>query len=184
MKNKILIATKYINQTIFYKSIVFMIRENVGVILNINYDKYLTGARESIKESFDKINVKNYENHLRLGGLLGSPVICLHNVPKYGIELSPGLYESIAIKDIQEICIIPNACYKFYVGISGWDKKENQLQKEIAAGCWTSIPLNTKYLFNDIDKVEIWQEARKEYDKLSLEKININPNLYNKFTLN
>lgn len=179
MKN-LLIAAKHLNSifdndAFFNQSIVLMLGETTGLILNIKESPYLTDAMPSIIESFQSMHIPNIESilpNIRLGGPTSGPVICLHKIPDLGKEVLPGVYWTYKIEHIRQILVLPNNEYRLYVGSTTWEN-EDQLKKELYLGAWQQCECVEPLLFESSDKEKVWEKAKKEHDFQFWKKVGI-----------
>jgi len=78
-----------------------------------------------------------------------------------GVEVAPGLYLSASREILRQLLgkpDLPCRC-RFLVGYAGWGPK--QLDQELAASAWLTVPVNTNILF-DTPSDRIWEVAIRQ----------------------
>jgi putative transcriptional regulator len=116
----------------------------------------------------------NSDDVIYSGGPVKSPLAALHPFEKFSEKvLCPGVFVSVNPQYLAEI--VKNEKYRLYVGCVGW--QPGQLDIEIQAGGWISIPCEEKYVFYEETKQmyepNVWRKSIRHFGKLLWQKMGI-----------
>lgn len=178
-KSKILVSSKNIKDDFFEHSVILLLEEYGGVILNIKQHNYLTKALNTIVIALKGMNLASSVEYMlekiRLGGPATGPMICIHKIPNLGKEIIPGLYWTHSLEQVTQVLLMPQVDCRLYFGMCLWS--EGQLENEIKSGIWNVAPCKTEYVFNDGDRQNVWESINKDrifkfYEKIGIKKQN------------
>ena len=156
---KLLIASPKLDQTVFGRSVVYVIQDNedatVGVILN-------RPADENVKQAWQGMVGEDVKNGMiSIGGPIPGPVVALHqNQSAAEISLPNGIYTSASEGNLQFLAHQQDAPFHVFFGLSGW--QAGQLAEEVNNGNWLSVPQMDDLLFRN--STDLWSEALQRYE--------------------
>jgi putative transcriptional regulator len=150
-----LVASRYLRDPNFAKSVVLMIRHDddgaVGVVINRPADKTVREVWDSI--GFDPCD---REDLIYVGGPVPGPLVAVHGLEPYSErEVLPGVHVSMHRDAIDLIVRKMDQPLRLYSGHAGWGS--GQLESELAAGGWLSIEATKDEIFADHDS--IWKSV-------------------------
>ncbi len=150
-----LIASPYMLDPNFHRTVVLMVKHGehgaMGLVINRPLDKLLKDLWEEITGT-----ACDSEEPVHVGGPVPSSFMAVHT----DAELSegtiiPGLYLATSKSSIDQLVNQRYHKYKVFVGHSGWGP--NQLEREMEAGAWLTLPATQEHVFSDPG--EIWSLA-------------------------
>lgn len=156
---KFLIASPKLDQTEFARTVVYVFQDNedatVGVVLNCPAD-------DKVRQAWQGMVGKEPENGLiSIGGPIPGPVIAVHRNQKVAeINLPNGIFTSASQNSIEYLASQNEVPFHVFFGLTGW--QPGQLEAEVNAGQWVSIPVIEDLLFRS--SCELWHEALKAHE--------------------
>ena len=171
---QLLIASPYLTDSNFFRSVVFMVRHDaegaLGVVVNRPGGQRLPDAFTELLGRAPKRNDAIY-----LGGPVNGPLVGLHNLSGMGdpadIDISNGGSAEIWITaDEDHLRVLVDRTdikARFIARYSGWGP--SQLDQEIEAGGWLVAPCNEAILFGDHESS--WETAIKRLGHDILSKV-------------
>lgn len=163
-KGKLLISKPFLHDPYFKRSVVFLTEHNkdgtVGFILNKPVDI-------SINEAVDEF--PEFNSKLYIGGpVQRDSLYYLHTMGNTicdSVEVAKGIYwggNFEVLKVMIESNKISKNELKFFMGYSGWDKK--QLEKEMKNDSWIVAPAKVEHIIGD-DPGNLWSNVLKSFGK-------------------
>lgn len=164
MIGKILVASTEIKDDLFKKSVVLITQHDasgtLGLILNRKTSHELNKVWSEVS---DGAISKKTNRFLMLGGPVRGPLAALLVNPSFGeIQVAENLWYSCGTdnlislgnaEDTEQYCI--------YTGFAAW--RPDQLKNEICRGAWHITNCNNDFVFNDLDALDAWKLAGKQY---------------------
>ena len=153
IEGKCLIASPYLEDPNFFRSVVFIVRhdesEAFGVLINRPTDQKLN----PILEELCHVDCSQ-ELPIFHGGPVEGPILALHdNEPLGDITCIPGVYLSSSESHLVQLAKESNVRVRVFAGYSGWGP--GQLDEELAAGGWLVAEITADELFGPCN--EIWE---------------------------
>lgn len=146
-----LVASRYLRDPNFVKSVVLMIRHDdegaVGVVINRPADK-------SVREVWEKIGYDpcDREDHIFVGGPVPGPLIAVHTLEPFSErEVLPNVHVAMHRDAIDVIVRKKNIPLRLYSGHAGWGS--GQLEGELEAGGWLTTEATRDEIFGDHETV-------------------------------
>jgi putative transcriptional regulator len=158
----LLLAVPQLNDPNFNRSVVLLVENqehgSVGLVLNQATDFKVDEVMESLSCSWQGPKVDCIWN----GGpvlkeqcwILHEKALCdLYPAP---VEVSPGIYLSGTLDQLEPLSEHPPPKIKFFLGSSGWG--ENQLETEIAQGWWLTLEVDPDLVFKTKSS-QLWEKS-------------------------
>jgi putative transcriptional regulator len=146
-----LVASRYLNDPNFLKSVVLMIRHDdegaIGVVINRPADK-------TIREVWDKLGYDacEREDAIYVGGPVPGPLIAVHTLEPFSErEVLPDVHVAMHRDAIDVIVRKKNIPLRLYSGHAGWSG--GQLEGELEAGGWLTTEATREEIFGDHETV-------------------------------
>lgn len=164
LKNKLLIKTPDLDDSIFSKSVAYIFEDNdngsMGIVINKPMDNIsLANILDHLEIPFDNPDFNNYPI-LRGGPVAREHGFIIHREKMLGQGLVADPANNIIISaSKQDLITFPQASYTdmlITLGYAGWSK--GQLWEEIKDDAWLVAPLDVKILF-DIPYENRWNAA-------------------------
>lgn len=146
-----LVASRYLRDPNFAKSVVLMIRHDddgaLGVVINRPADK-------TVREVWDAIGFDpcNREELVYIGGPVPGPLIALHTLEPFSErEVIHGVHVAMHRDAIDLIVRKQGQRIRLFSGHSGWG--QGQLEGELEAGGWLTTEATKDEIFAEPDSV-------------------------------
>ncbi|MFM7116274.1 MAG: YqgE/AlgH family protein [Planctomycetota bacterium] len=139
----------------FFRSVVLIFQHDpegaAGLILNRQLPISLA---EVAKEAMQLEG--EFEQALFWGGPVEGPLMALHDsLALAEMQVLPGVFFSMQRQNIQALLERKNAVLRIFTGYSGWGSQ--QLQDELKAGGWLSLPGSEELVFGDPEL--LWRQV-------------------------
>ena len=163
LKNKLLIKTPDLDDSIFSKSVAYIFEDNdngsMGIIINKPMEITLANILEHLEIPADNPEFNDYPV-LRGGPVAPEHGFIIHREKMLGQGLLTDPNNNIVISaSKQDLITFPQSSFSNMIitlGYSGWSK--GQLWEEIKEDSWLVAPLDVKILF-DIPYEDRWNAA-------------------------
>lgn len=163
-KGNVLVAEPFMQDEYFKRSVVYICDNNsdgtVGFILNEPLDLRLS---EVIREEL------SFDAQLYLGGPVeAESLFFIHQCAdlKDSLEVSEGIFWSGDFEMLKELILLGKIApheLRFFLGYSGWDKK--QLKDELKNESWLIGKIQKETLFDTNDSSNLWKNILKQMGK-------------------
>ncbi len=158
LKAQLLVAIPQLPDTNFYRTVVLMIQHDekgaFGVVLNRPTDM-------TIGEIWDRVMDQPCENEelVNLGGPVEGPLLAVHTDPECSEgEVMPGVYVATDRDLLSQLIKQLDCSMRVFSGYSGWGG--GQLEGELEAGGWLTLPARREYIFHD--DADLWKTVVAE----------------------
>lgn len=158
LQGQLLIAAPSLIDPNFFRTVIFMVQHTaegaLGVVLNRP-----TGT--AIREAWEQVGHSPClrEDVLHHGGPCEGPLMVVHTCEEISnSQVKPGLFFSTEKDDVEQVINTGEGQARFFVGYAGWSA--GQLESELAAGSWVTLPATTEHLFND--DIHLWENATRQ----------------------
>lgn len=170
LKGQFLVASPYLPDGNFYRSLVLMVQHDeegaLGLLLN-------RPTNQQLSEVWSKITSLPCDADLPIfsGGPCEGPLMAVHELAEYGEEeICEGVYFASQRDNLLAIVAQDQREYRIFSGYSGWGG--GQLEGELKAGGWLVVPANADLVFADSE--HIWQDVVHEIgDEILLDSLDI-----------
>jgi putative transcriptional regulator len=169
LDGKLLIASPRLKDHFLAEAVVLIMHhdeeEALGVILN-----RLTP--ETVGEFWEQVSEDpcDCQSPVHLGGPSDGPVIALHTAPRGDqVSIVPGVFLAVDRDDLDELVRDEEAMFRLFVGTARWES--SQLQEELDAGVWLTLPAARPLLFGEPE--DLWREALREHGRSFLESVGV-----------
>ncbi|QDS86501.1 hypothetical protein EC9_06650 [Rosistilla ulvae] len=157
MNGKFLLASPYLPDSNFQRTVVFMVKHDVdgalGLILTRPSDLQLQQLLESTMGS-----TALREDLVYLGGPVEGPLCALHEDANLAdLDCEGGLFVSSEQESIILLANRPQARVRFFAGYSGWGP--GQLEAELQYGGWLICDATADEVFGDFEP--LWESLVK-----------------------
>ncbi len=158
LEGKLLVAAPQMRDPRFERSVILMMHHDdagaFGVVLNRRIDETVAGLWEKLGETACGIDCQ-----LNMGGPVSGPIIAIHGLPSAAeFEVPPGVFVAEQKRHIRELVHHPDVPLRVYVGHVGWEP--GQLENEIVAGHWLTLPAKAEHVFNNDE--DLWVTATRQ----------------------
>lgn len=149
LEGQLLVASPELNDPNFAKSVVLMIHHNdegaFGLVLT-------QPTNVTVAQVWDKVSESKCRaiDAIHRGGPVEGPLMALHgNAEIGGNDVLPGVFYTVAASHLDQLVSTNAQPARYFVGYSGWGA--GQLEGELEAGGWLTIPARPEDLFQDAD---------------------------------
>lgn len=165
LQGQLLIASPQLLDPNFVKTVVLLIQHSdqgaLGVVLNRPTSKKV---RELWKEVGDA--PCNSDEPVCLGGPVSGPLMAVHTNQFFAeIEILPGVFFAARRKHLDALVLQEDDPLKIFFGHAGWGP--GQLDNEIRAGGWRTLPATAEYIF--YDGQDLWEKVFKQVARSTLQ---------------
>ncbi len=167
LQGQLLIASPQLLDPNFVKTVVLMIQHSeqgaLGVVLNRPTSKRV---KELWKEIGDAPCVS--DEHVCLGGPVSGPLIAVHANQFFAeMEILPGVFFAAKREHLDGLVLQQDDPLRVFFGHAGWGP--GQLDSEIQAGGWLTMPATSEYVFYGGD--DLWEKVSRQAARVSLQSI-------------
>jgi putative transcriptional regulator len=165
LQGHLLIASPQLLDPNFVKTVVLLIRHTeegaFGVVINRPTSKTVGELWKDVSEAeCDSIEP------VYLGGPVSGPLIALHSSESLAeITVLPEVFVAATKEHLDELVRGEGHSFKVLVGNAGW--APGQLEGELEAGGWLTLPATAEYVFYDGE--DLWDRACKQSGRSVLE---------------
>lgn len=157
LKGHFLIASPRLADTNFYRSVVLMIQHDehgaFGVVLNRPATNSVADVMRMVDEAPCQL-----DDPVFIGGPVGGPLTALHSNEVRGeVQVAPEVFFASAKEIILDLVNGPEQPLRLFVGYSGWGA--GQLEQEMKAGGWLTLPASRELVFSDFD--DVWNRVSR-----------------------
>jgi putative transcriptional regulator len=165
LKGHLLVASPHLGDSNFSHTVVLMVQHDadgaLGLVLN-------RPSGRLIRDVWKDLTGRDSESDspIFIGGPLEGPLMAVHTLQRCADnEIVPGLWFATHRDHLHEIVDDTVHPYRLFSGYSGWG--EGQLDGEMKAGGWLTIPATARHVFADDDEY-LWQQVTHQigYDIL------------------
>ena len=158
LQSHLLVAVPHLPDSNFYRSVVLLIHHDeegaYGVILNRPSEIRLKDVWEQIANRPCHSSCPIY-----VGGPVEGPLIALHTDERLAEStVLPGLHVSTQRDSLNAIVEKDDSPFRLFSGYAGWG--QGQLESELAAGGWLSMPASLDLVFANVD--DLWRRVADE----------------------
>ena len=158
LKSHLLAASPKLPDSNFYRSVVLLVQHDengaLGVILNRPTDVTVADVWEKVaEEPCESLEV------IRIGGPVQGPLMAIHSqMSCCETQILPGVYFATQRDYLNQIVRQKSRPFLLFSGYAGWGA--GQLEHELAAGGWLTLPATEDLIFFDAE--ELWERVVKE----------------------
>jgi putative transcriptional regulator len=138
----------------FFRSVVLIFQHDeegaAGLVLNRQLPVLVKDvAREALELEGD------FSDSLFWGGPVEGPLMALHRFPAAAeLQVAPGLFFSMQKHNLQALLERRDQAFRIFSGYAGWGV--GQLESELEAGGWLSLPAKSDQVFAQPDSLWQW----------------------------
>ncbi len=159
LQSQLLIADPHLPDSNFFRSVVLMIKHDdegaFGVVLNRPSDVRLKDVWGQLSDQPCQCN-----DLINLGGPVDGPLLALHTHPLFSeSEVLPGVFVATQKVNLDAVVAQSEYPFKIFSGYSGWGT--GQLESELEAGGWLSLPANYDHIF-EMSTSNLWRYVTGE----------------------
>lgn len=152
LQGHFLVASPQLLDRNFARSVVLLIRHGDDGALGLIVNRPLDAKLESIWDQVSPFPC-GVDRTLYQGGPCEGPLMVLHVDPAHSqAEAADGVHFTADRQTIEQLVSEEASNTKFFVGYAGW--AVGQLESEIAAGSWLSIPASRQQILEERD--DLW----------------------------
>jgi putative transcriptional regulator len=159
LKGRLLVASPHLGDPNFSHTVVLMVQHDgdgaLGVVLN-------RPSGRLIRDVWEDLTGRRSESDapIFIGGPLEGPLMAVHTLHSAGeSEIVPGLWFATHRDHLHAIVDDQQHPFRLFSGYSGWG--EGQLDRELKAGGWLTLPASAKHVFAEDDDI-LWQQVTRE----------------------
>lgn len=165
LQGQLLIASPRLRDPNFAKTVVLLVQHSdqgaLGVVLNRPTSK-------KIKELWKDVGDApcNNEQPVCLGGPVSGPLMAVHTNQFFAeMEILPGIFFAAKREYLDGLVLQQDDPLKVFFGHAGWGP--GQLDSEIRAGGWLTLPATTEYVFYHGE--DLWEKVSKQVTRSTLQ---------------
>ena len=154
----LLVASPYLENSPFSQTVILLLQHTDeaawGVVLN-------RLAGETIPDFWKQVSDEPCETdqELNVGGPIAGPVLAVHRCRDLAeAAVPPGVFVATDKDRLNQLVHQTEHPFRLFVGLSGWTA--GQLETELEAGVWLTMPASVEDVFGDAD--ELWRSALRE----------------------
>lgn len=156
LQGKLLLASSQLLDPNFARAVILMVQHGdegaLGLVLNRDLE---TTIQEACAQALELPCI--IEGPLHQGGPCEGPLMVLSDQSSANeIEVLDDLYFTRDRQHIESLLLKDGAATKFFVGYAGWSP--GQLEAEIEAGAWLSIPADKSHVFAIESGQALWSQ--------------------------
>ena len=158
LQGHFLVASPELQDPNFRQTVVLIVRHSddgaLGLILN-------RPTTTTIKEAWEQVSDSTCESDepLRFGGPCQGLLMAIHADDELSeIEVVDDVCFSAGPDKLEQLVSGIYSPVRFYVGYSGWGA--GQLEHELEAGGWLTLPASAQYVFGDDDN--LWERISRD----------------------
>ena len=154
LQGHLLIASPHLGDPNFARSVVLMVQHEtegaLGLVLNHPSSKRICDIWQDLSGQ-----PSDRADPIYVGGPLEGPLMAIHTTRPAGeSEIVPGLWFATHRDHINALVETADSPFRLFSGYSGWGG--GQLDGEMEAGGWLTLPANAEFVFSTEDD-ELWQ---------------------------
>jgi len=162
-----LVASPQLLDPNFVKTVVLMIQHNeegaLGVVLNRPGDKTVAQLWEEVSGAPCQLG-----EPICLGGPVPGPLLAVHTNQFFAeMEILSGVFLAASKKHLDDLMLQEGDPIKVFLGHAGWGP--GQLEQELNAGAWLTMPATVEYIFCDAS--DLWETVTREIGRSTLQSI-------------
>jgi putative transcriptional regulator len=150
-----LVAAPRLAESNFYHTVVLMVSHDAKGALGL----VLTRPSNSpIGEVWEQLTEEECDHHdpIYIGGPVEGPLMAVHQEPDCSEqEIVQGVHFTTDRDHLGQILGQHERPFRIFSGYSGWSA--GQLERELKAGGWLTVPATVDWIFSDDD--ELWKEV-------------------------
>ena len=159
LQGHLLIASPHLGDPNFARSVVLMVQHEsegaLGLVLNQPSSKAICDVWQQLTGEESQRGDPIY-----VGGPLEGPLMAVHtSQPSSETEIVPGLFFATHRDHINNLVEKAETPFRLFSGYSGWG--EGQLDGEMEAGGWLTLPASAEFVFGTTDE-ELWHAVVRE----------------------
>jgi putative transcriptional regulator len=165
LQGQLLIASPQLLDPNFVKTVVLLIQHSdqgaLGVVLNRPTSK---GIKELWKEVGN--SPCKAEGNVCLGGPVSGPLIAVHANQFFAeLEILSGVFFAAKREHLDQLVLQRDEPLKVFFGQAGWGP--GQLDNEIQAGGWMTLPATSEYVFYGGE--DLWEKVSQKAAQTTLQ---------------
>jgi putative transcriptional regulator len=159
----LLVASSLVTDPVYAGGVCLLVHQDKENVIGVMLNRPMQPSPEAMLQMFGQQNeVKNrlapqvpaLANSLHFGGPLSGPVVAIHQLSQCAeAETGNGIYVAAQKHHLEQLVRDHPSPYRLIVGHLGWEK--DQLEAEIEAGIWHSIPATADSVFSSSG--DMWQ---------------------------
>lgn len=149
-----LVASPYLTDPNFYRSVVFIVEHSVegafGLVVNRPTAVSAQAMWQQTMSSTTTVDAPVFD-----GGPIAGPIMVLHSAPTHSdLAVIDGVYFASERSKVVKLLEQPPTHLRIFSGYAGW--AAGQLDQELTSGGWLTCPASGPELF-DIATDQVWQ---------------------------
>ena len=155
LSGKLLIAIPELGDGNFYRSVVLVFQHDdegaSGVILN-------RPSEITVGQVWDEISSEQSDSQqvVNVGGPVEGPLLALHTCQALAeSEIIQGVFLSFSRESLNSLVVREDEDFRVFSGYSGWGP--GQLDQEMKAGGWLTLPARKEHVFGSSDS--LWKNV-------------------------
>ncbi|MEX2177017.1 MAG: YqgE/AlgH family protein [Pirellulaceae bacterium] len=153
LQGQLLVASPHLGDGNFYRSVVLMVRHDdegaLGLLLNRPTSNTINEVWRLVAEE-----EMPSDRPLYLGGPVAGPLVALHRIKACAeAEVLPGVYFAAHKDQLLKVVSHTTKPFRLFTGYAGW--AAGQLEAELRAGGWLSVPATKDLVFYEPD--DLWE---------------------------
>lgn len=160
-----LVASPQLLDPNFVKTVTLLIEHTdqgaFGVVLNRPSTKMIQELWSDLGDSPCKV-----QRPVHLGGPVPGPLLAIHTNQFFAeMEILPGIFLASKKDNLDNLVLHGDDPLRVFVGNAGWGA--GQLESELEAGGWLTMPASSEYVFYDGD--DLWERTAREIGHATLQ---------------
>jgi putative transcriptional regulator len=157
----LLVASPHMEDPNFARTVVLIVQHSdegaFGLVLNRPSNHSLADVWKQVADDASC----DVEQPLYIGGPVEGPLLALHT--REGIserEIVPGVFFSTQREALESLISGHQGPFLIVTGYSGWGS--GQLEGELKAGAWLTIPARREYVFPETEGENLWRTVARD----------------------
>tara|TARA_B100000609_G_C17079634_1_gene363423 strand:- start:89 stop:652 length:564 start_codon:yes stop_codon:yes gene_type:complete len=162
LQGHFLIASPSMDDPNFRQTVMLMVQHDADGALALVLNR---PSNLSVQQAWEQVGSSpcKCDGQLGIGGPCQGPIMALHTRKDVGEkQILPGVFLSVEEENVSWLMRRGAEQIKCYIGYAGW--APGQLEEEIAAGSWKSIPAQLDLVFT-AQIEDLWRQVTQTADR-------------------
>ena len=163
----LLVASSQLLDPNFVRTVILLVQHSdqgaLGLVLNRSTSK-------QVQELWKEVGQSPCESQqpVHLGGPVSGPLMSVHTNRSYAeVEILPGIFFAAKKANLDQLVRQHEHAYMIFIGHAGW--QPGQLEDEINAGAWATMPASAEYIFHE--GTDLWEVVSQRIQTSTLPSI-------------